>query len=208
MAATIGPLGAGAIFKNVAIGSSSSWKRYKTESHYFANNPSENLRVIITGNNCLIDAVQLEEASSATNYHSGWAGLGDGLNLKKAPEYYNCYNYNNDGTVKTNDDAPQCSGFIGACQENEAGCEMYSPRDGDPAIPGITNFPNDYCPQECVGYQTFKQLKTNFEQDKYPLFFIPKTAEKCSASEDGCDEFTSLETEAVENYSSLRQCQK
>ncbi|OGF20812.1 hypothetical protein A2316_01755 [Candidatus Falkowbacteria bacterium RIFOXYB2_FULL_38_15] len=206
--ATIGPLGAGAIFKNVAIGSSSSWKRYKTESHYFANNPSENLRVIITGNNCLIDAVQLEEASSATNYHSGWAGLGDGLNLKKAPEYYNCYNYNNDGTVKTNDDAPQCSGFIGACQENEAGCEMYSPRDGDPAIPGITNFPNDYCPQECVGYQTFKQLKTNFEQDKYPLFFIPKTAEKCSASEDGCDEFTSLETEAVENYSSLRQCQK
>src|SRR3989339_1314339 len=130
--ATIGPLGAGAIFKNVAIGSSSSWKRYKTESHYFANNPSENLRVIITGNNCLIDAVQLEEASSATNYHSGWAGLGDGVNLKKAPEYYNCYNYNNDGTVKTNDDAPQCSGFIGACQENEAGCEMYSPRDGDP----------------------------------------------------------------------------
>src|SRR3989339_847871 len=190
------------------VDSSNSWKRYKTNGVYFSNNPAENLMVRIIGNNCLIDAVQLEEASGVTDYHNAWAGLGDGLNMKKAPEYYNCYNYNADGTAKTTDDAPQCSNFIGACQENEAGCEKYTPKDGDPPIPGITSFPNDYCPQECVGYQTFKQLETNFEEEKYPLFFIPKTAEKCSASQDGCDEFTSLETEAIENYSYLRQCQK
>ena len=184
------------------------WGRKKTDGIYFRDDLDQSVRVRIVATNCLIDAVQLEEASGVTDYHNAWAGLGDGLNMKKAPEYYNCYNYNEDGTAKTTDDAPQCSNFIGACQENEAGCEKYTPKDGDPPIPGITSFPNDYCPQECVGYQTFKQLKTNFEQDKYPLFFIPKTAEKCSASQDGCDEFTSLETEAVENYSYLRQCQK
>jgi hypothetical protein len=211
------PSGPGERSGDISLASGAAWER-KTGSLSFplaTTHTALSLRLEGAGPNCQIDAVQLEEANEATAYHDGWAGLaGDSsgntvtYEMKKAPEYLMCYNYNPDGTVKTSDDSPDCGNFSAACEENEAGCEQYTPVTGGPPVPGIATYPDDYCRAECVGYQTFKQLETNFEQDKFPVFFIPRTGRTCSASEAGCDEFTSLETEAVENYSYLRQCQK
>lgn len=202
---------------DVSLNAGAAWER-KTVSLRF---PLATARTVLevhlegAGPACQLDAVQLEEATEATAYHEGWGGLERDTSgnfvtyeMKKAADYLMCYNYNPDGSVKTSDDSPDCGNFAAACEEREAGCERYTPVAGGPAVPGIATYPDDYCRAECVGYQTFKQLKTNFEQDKFPVFFIPRTGQTCSAAEAGCDEFTSLETEAVENYSYLRQCQK
>lgn len=209
--------GSGERSGDISLASGTTWER-KTRSLSFpaaTAHTALSVRLEGAGPNCQIDAVQLEEANEATAYHEGWAGLAGDTSgntvtyeMKKAPDYLMCYNYNTDGTVKTSDDSPDCGNFAAACQESEAGCEQYTPVAGGPAVPGIATYPDDYCRAECVGYQTFKQIETNFEQDKFPVFFIPRTGRTCSAAEAGCDEFTSLETEAVENYSYLRQCQK
>ncbi len=203
--------------RDLSLASGTNWERKSGTLTFPLDSVSTVLSVHLegVGPNCQIDAVQLEETGEATLYHEGWAGLARNTSgnvvtyeMKKAPDYLMCYNYNPDGSVKISDDSPDCENFVAACEENEAGCDRYTPTAGGPAVPGITTFPDDYCREECVGYQTFKQLETNFEQDKFPVFFIPRTARVCSAAEAGCDEFTSLETEAVENYSYLRQCQK
>lgn len=159
------------------------------------------------GANCLIDAVQLEEGAMTT-YHEGWSSVGKAFYLKSAPNYYSCYDYNSDGSLKKTNDAEECGNYTKACEEKDVGCEKFSPANGDPWIPGVANYPDDYCPAECVGYQTFKQVGTDFEQEKFPVYFISSSARACSAADAGCDQFTSLESEAVANFSSIRRCEK
>lgn len=154
---------------------------------------------------CLIDNVQIEEGDSVTSYKD--YGLVDKAYLKKAPAYYNCYDAN-----PTNDFA-ECQNYTLSCAEEEVGCQRYTPTNNDPAVPGVVKN-DDYCPAECVGYDTYKQKGTFFEIEPTTLdYFIPKGQKKCSAQAVGCAEFTNLDEvarggEGREYYTYLRQCQK
>lgn len=107
-----------------------------------------------------------------------------------------------------------CSQFTQLCFPDEISCQWYAPLNGDPKVPAVVKYPDDYCPAECAGYQTYKQEPTYFEQQGvYPLHFISGTAKQCSAQQAGCDEFTNLDEvakggEGREYYTYLRECQK
>ena len=97
------------------------------------------------------------------------------------------------------------------CSATNAGCEKYTPTNGDSWIPGIIKQEN-ICLPECVGYKTYHQLGTNFEAPIYPSYLIPN-GKQCSASDVGCDEFTNLDEvakggEGKEYYTYLRHCVK
>jgi len=144
--------------------------------------------------------------------------------LKKAPDYLGCYDaspatpYIIDWPQSKSDltklaesiaDPQKCSDFSQVCIEEEVGCEEYIPKNGGTSLTGVVG--NNYCPNSCVGYETFKQEKTNFEDEKFPLYFIPSKGQSCAAQYVGCDEFTSLAAstgEKLEYYSDLKYCQQ
>ena len=157
------------------------------------------------------------------SYDPGEAQSSQVSYLKKAPDYFNCYYYKADG-IKRWPTTPEelnsvlagrslaCLYFAGVCIPSEVGCELYKPLNGDPTVPGVVN-DIDACPQECAGYQVYKQESTNFVNDKYRQFIADKKVNYCSASYVGCDEFTNLDelgrgAEAKEYYSAIRACQK
>ena len=136
---------------------------------------------------------------------------------KLLPDYLknSCYSYDANGNILDGqllDNAPaQCQDFVRQCKEEEAGCELYTNVADNSKIPAKVG-PNDYCPAECVGYNTFVQQATNFDSSR-DAYFIPKTAKTCSAEAVGCEQFTNLDEvakggEGVEYYTLLRQCIK
>lgn len=145
-----------------------------------------------------IDAVQLEEGP-LTPFHEGYGTASSVEYRRIAPDYLSC-------TGEENDPA-KCADFTQYCRESEVGCASYAPTNGDPSIPAIVS-QQDLCPAECSGYDVFKQEVTDFDKEKFPLYFIPRTATACSVNESGCSEFTDIETEAVSYYSKLRLCEK
>ncbi|NUM25557.1 MAG: hypothetical protein HUU49_02925 [Candidatus Buchananbacteria bacterium] len=109
-------------------------------------------------------------------------------------------------------DAPECYNYAYYCQPQEVGCEAYRPLRGGTTVPGVVGL-QDYCPLECVGYESYKQSSTLFENQESLEFFIPDTAVSCNASQAGCDEFTNLDEvalggEGLEHYKYLRLCEK
>lgn len=114
-----------------------------------------------------------------------------------------CYQYAPDNT--------RCSEYAPLCEANEAGCQLFTPTNGEPEVPGVVG-QNDYCPAQCAGYDAFKQQPSYFEPTPIaPLnYFIPDTATQCSVSAVGCDEFTNLalgeQNAPIEYYTYLRQC--
>lgn len=141
---------------------------------------------------------------------------------KLLPDYLKsaCYEYGRDeegnivgeGTGNLLPDAPaMCSDFARQCRQEEAGCELYRTQDGSAEIPAKTK-PDDYCPAECSGYAAFVQQQTYFDASR-AAYFIPNTAQSCSAQSSGCDQFTNLDKvekggEGIEYYTYLRQCVK
>ena len=136
---------------------------------------------------------------------------------KLLPDYLksSCYSYDTNGNIldgKLLNNAPEaCSDFVRECKEEEAGCELYTNVIDSSKIPAKVG-PNDYCPAECSGYNTFIQKETNFDSSR-DAYFIPKTGKTCSAEAVGCDQFTNLDEvakggEGVEYYTYLRQCLK
>ncbi|MBI3626474.1 hypothetical protein HY224_00315, partial [Candidatus Uhrbacteria bacterium] len=108
------------------------------------------------------------------------------------------------------------------CSYDEAGCQQFTPANGDPAVNGVAAN-SDRCPAECVGYSAFVQQATLVEAQKptpaqvaagqLTINFIPSTAVSCTAQDVGCDQFTNLDQsqaggESLEYYSYIRQCQK
>lgn len=184
----------------------------------------------VTGSNVYFDNLKIEKviypslASTAyAPYDPGEAQSQQVAYLRKAPDYFNCYYYKAAGTPRW-PTTPQeldsvlagrslaCSQFAGVCLPSEVGCELYKPLNGDPTVPGVAN-DIDVCPQECAGYQVYKQEFTRFVNDKYRQFIADNKAKYCSASYAGCDEFTNLDelgrgAEAKEYYSAIRACQK
>jgi hypothetical protein len=160
--------------------------------------------------------------------------------LKVAPSYLKCSGYNqvlNNYTLNeqerctsdghfwrtdlrrcvwsgTND----CSSFATECKASEVGCQSFRPVDGGVAITGAPR-EADYCPSECVGYDSYLETPTRFDtyanggiEPAGKMFnFIPTTARACSAIESGCEEFTNLDAstaggESLEYFTDFRQC--
>jgi|GEM_PF-3894113 hypothetical protein len=176
-----------------------------------------------------VDAVQFEEITRGGNYVSDYTPHDPSqmlqsqlVYLNKAPDYYECYLTGDDewpdtltelNTVLDEETRNgECNSYAGVCMASEVGCQLYSPINGDPAVPA-TITTNDICPSECVGYQVYKQEKTNFIGTKYTQFIADNTPQYCSANYSGCDEFTNIDTvdsggEGLEYYVDLRECQK
>ncbi len=150
------------------------------------------------GGTAWIDAVQMEEGSSATAFLSSGYGTVTSVFAKVAPDYLDCDAGVNDS---------RCQNYAPSCKINEVGCELYTPKDGSPAIAGWVSI-DDICPASCNGYETYRQEKTIYETEKFPSFLIAATAKTCNAADAGCDEFTNLSTEAEEYFSNIRQCIK
>lgn len=140
--------------------------------------------------------------------------------LKKAPDYLGCYDTNpstqeidwpiTKADLQLLSNTPEsCKNFAGVCTPEEVSCQSYAPKDGSTVVTGVIG--NNYCPAQCVGYETFKQEKTNFEADKFPLYFIPSTGQSCSSQYAGCDEFTNISDingEKLEYFTDLKYCQQ
>ncbi|MFH0814572.1 MAG: hypothetical protein V1902_00550 [Candidatus Falkowbacteria bacterium] len=176
-----------------------------------------------------VDAAMIEEidpflygytASKFKPYGEGGAAF-----LKRAPDYYQCYNMIDDagkdiagvvGTpylrknIKIDDDANACGKFAKMCSADEVGCEQFTNKQTNVSVVGVPSY-YDYCPSTCAGYDVFEQMASNFEANIFPFYMIPQTAQTCSAEQAGCDEFTNLEVvekggEGKEYYSELRLC--
>lgn len=124
--------------------------------------------------------------------------------LKLPPAYLGC--------TGEASDPPECAAYAHICRPSERGCELYTPTDGTPPVPG-TVAESNRCPAACIGYTTYRQEESAFDFAAYPLHFIASSARQCTARAAGCTEFTNLDTlagggEAREYYSELRACKK
>ncbi|MDO8668719.1 MAG: hypothetical protein Q7K65_00305 [Candidatus Buchananbacteria bacterium] len=173
------------------------------------------------------DAVKLEAVSAGINIPTSYTSYNPSQRpasqltyLKKAPDYYDCY-LTSAGNWPTNltelqqvifGRNPACANYSSVCIKSEMNCELYTPVNGDPAVPGtITSA--DVCPSECAGYQVYKQEPTSFVSAKYKQFIAKDPIQYCSAAAAGCDEFTNLDEvarggEGLEYYTQFRTCQK
>lgn len=145
--------------------------------------------------------------------------------LKKAPDYLKCYDTNTAGNslaidwpksktevltkIAANDS--RCNDFAQVCAPEEVGCNRFNPTAGGNGVTAILDV-NNVCAKECVGYESFKQEESNFESEKFPLYFVPTLGQSCSASVAGCSEFTNLSStgggESLVYYSYTRLCEK
>jgi len=140
--------------------------------------------------------------------------------LKKAPDYYNCYDLKNISQIGTPDtkenidftnDADEClDKFARMCSADQVGCEVYTKTATSAKVFGIPSY-YDYCPSACNGYDAYDKSSTDFELSEFPVYMIADNASSCSGTEVGCDEFTNLDIlaqggEGKEYYSELRHC--
>ncbi|MFA7245272.1 MAG: hypothetical protein WC070_03795 [Candidatus Magasanikbacteria bacterium] len=140
--------------------------------------------------------------------------------LKKAPDYLGCYDTNKNTSevdwpntkldlLALQNNPAECNNFASVCIPEEVGCNEYVAKNDSTKITGVIG--NNFCPSSCIGYETFKQEKTNFEEARFPLYFIPAQGQSCSPQYAGCDEFTNLSNtsgEQLEYYTDLKYCQK
>lgn len=163
---------------------------------------------------CYLDNFKLERGTVGT-FYSNYRD--DGLvYFKTIPEYLKnaCYKDPNNSTnpnFSLRENAPkECYNYARLCNFDELSCDLFKMADGR-SVPAKA-LDKDYCPAECDGYNVYVQKDTIFEESAY-YKFIPTTAQKCSADNVGCSEFTNLEDlsgggERIEYYSYLRQCIK
>ncbi len=182
------------------------WTLNKITYTYPAGQTATNARFVIQGDNtCLIDAIKLEQGSDATAYSDyGQNGV---IYEKLMPNYLT-----NVCSAATNTPAV-CDNFVKTCDASAVGCEMYTSTADNMSIPAKVTA-SDYCPEACNGYDTYVQEQSSFDSAR-SAYFIPSSAQTCTADAVGCDEFTNLDkigtstnAEAKEYYSSLKQCIK
>lgn len=149
------------------------------------------------------DGIQLEVGEILRNFTVGYAATTSPTYLKVPPVELNC--------TGSSTDPEECAGYAQVCQAQDVGCTLYTPLDGDPSLPAVASA-IDACPTECVGYASYKQEETRYEASRFPVSFIPSTADVCTAEQVGCDGFTNLGTvagggESIAYFTTLRACQ-
>ncbi|MCD6471072.1 carbohydrate binding domain-containing protein, partial [bacterium] len=184
----------------------SDWQRISYTYKISENLTIKNFYWKADGGPIYIDNIQIEEGKKLSNYSN--YGSKNLIYLKKAPDWMNCYD--GDGDFSNNN--LDCYNYALECTSNDVGCDIYTPTNGEPPVPGVV-YETDYCPAECVGYQLFKEMPTYFDSGQDNVDLIPDTAKTCPASEVGCSEFTNLDLvlqggEGLEYYTYLRQCVK
>ncbi len=151
------------------------------------------------------------------------------VNLKKPPTYLNCeeytqlMDYNNESDCQSNGGLwrtdidrcvaggnSECKNYILYCNQDDNNCQFYNPQSySGPKVPGVVSS-DDQCPAECVGYKTYLEQPSFLDRNSRNVNFIPKTAQVCSAVDNGCEEFTNLsegtEGENKEYFSTIRSC--
>jgi len=225
--------GEGRVTKLSTEGSSDGYYKSVWKYDFLEKTNSGETTIEITMGADTIDDLQFLEANEAAGYSA--YGEVNKINLKKAPEDYKCDLYAKvvddvaeadckSGTQVWRDDIQKCveggSNFCNDyalyCLAGDADCQFYEPTSyRGPKQPGVIG-PNDLCPKECVGYKSYLEQPSFFEPldkmpaDRNPVRLIASSAKNCSASENGCEEFTNLskgaEGERKEYYTNLRAC--
>jgi hypothetical protein len=171
----------------------------------------------------VFDALQLEEVATgdSPNAFKNYRGANVIYEKKMPADALNfCYNVdttNNSVTKKTGLSAEEentCANldktFARQCSVADVGCEIFTRVADNFGVPAQVK-PDDYCPAECNGYDTYIQGQTYFQTTPIATYFIPQSAQTCSAQNAGCEQFTNLDEvaqggEGIEYYSKLRQC--
>ncbi len=192
-----------------------NWKLISL-SHIY-DSPSGNILTIQTSGaaNCVIDSVKLERSTpdnngKPTRFTSYREASLVYQKLIPAYLYDACYGpADANGFIEARSDAPKiCNEYLRYCTASEVNCDFYKSLTDGFYVPGVVAA-EDYCPEQCVGYDEYSQTESNFE-DRETEYFIPDTAKSCSALSAGCDEFTNLDEmdnpEAREYFVHMRRC--
>ncbi len=139
------------------------------------------------------------------------AGIATNIYLKGTRQ--NCRADTEDGNPASGSEATAKSIPTGIRPDANVGCERYTPKDANDLPVAAVKQAGDVCPVSCVGYDAYKEGKTEFATAEFPRYLIPSNARTCSADAVGCEEFTNLDAttrrgEAREYYTFMRQCQK
>lgn len=164
---------------------------------------------------CTIDQVKLELGNKGTLY-TEYAS--SNLSYQKMiPDYLweDCYvnPYSGNTNFSLKENAPNmCDKFSRRCNEDEVGCDLYTSVDNPDTKIAAKTTTLDYCREECNHYNLYVQ-QDNYFFSKKTETFIPETAKSCSASAEGCSEFTNLDKlaeggESKDYYKTIRQCIK
>ncbi|HLD31541.1 MAG TPA: hypothetical protein VJB37_01465, partial [Patescibacteria group bacterium] len=165
--------------------------------------------------------------TNANGTYQNYRLANDLVYLKKAPAYLGCYDFKPNtpetdwpktktelAQVKPNE---ECSLYSNVCIPEEVGCDLFVPQSGNQGtgeqteVPGVVG-PENICAKECVGYDAYKQVETNFSPAEFPLYFNPNNGTVCEDRYAGCDEFTNIDKltkggEGLEYYTDLKYCE-
>lgn len=100
------------------------------------------------------------------------------------------------------------------CTRQDVGCQLYTPTDGSPAVPGqVKN--GDRCDAANVGCALYHQEPITVAPQRAggDVTIVPNGARQCTASQVGCEEYTNLDTvaqggEGKEYFKAIKQCVK
>ncbi len=108
--------------------------------------------------------------------------------------------------------------YLGAkrqqCTKEDVGCQLYTPTDGSPAVPGqILN--SNRCDAQNVGCNLYhlEPITTVPKRSGGDVTVVATKGEQCSASDVGCEEYTNLDEvakggEGKAYFKSVKQCVK
>lgn len=154
------------------------------------------------GDEVWMDNVQLETGEGVSDYTE--YGTTNFTYLKRPPYYLYCDDPNRASLL--------CSNYSPSCSAEDVGCELYTPQNGDPAVPGVVKEEN-YCPAECAGYNHYLKRRTAMEEQfndtaqNTGVNMIASSGKICSVTDVGCEEFTDISNnEQKVYYSKLRMC--
>ncbi len=108
--------------------------------------------------------------------------------------------------------------YLGAnraqCTRDDVGCQLYTPTDGSPAIPGQV-LASNRCSADNVGCNLYhlEPITGLPPRTGGDVPVIPQKGDLCSASDVGCEEYTNLDEvasggEALAYYKQVKQCIK
>lgn len=177
------------------------------------------------GNQVIIKNLQLEEVGATELTPSPYKPYASDnlVYLKKAPDYYQCYQnwyqYNESECLSKNGywdpidekcEAPDvCSKFAPYCSIDEVGCSAFlNLRTGENYNMVVSA--DDYCPAVCEGYEKLYEVPSQFSEGRF-VNLIANTATVCPATSVGCEEFTGVSDDGtLENkyyFAYTRTCQ-